>query len=153
MISIKKIMVPTDFSANAAHAYPYASELAKAFGAQLLVAYVSDLAAIPVGLGQFPVTWESLELDIKDFAEQQFKEVRKAFDKDLPLETRQLEGTPFVELLQLAKEEAIDVIVVATHGHTGIQHLLLGSTAEKLVRKAPCPVLTVHPGEREFVLP
>ena len=153
MISIKKIMVPTDFSPNAAYAYPYASELAKAFGAQIVLAYVSDLAAIPVGLGQFPVTWETLELDIKDFAEKQFKEAWKAIDKDIPVETRHLEGTPFVELLQLAKDEAADVIIMATHGHTGIQHLLLGSTAEKIIRKAPCPVLTVHPGERKFVLP
>jgi nucleotide-binding universal stress UspA family protein len=150
---MKKILVPTDFSENATHAYPYAQELARAFDAEVLVAYVSDLAAIPVGLGQFPVTWESLELDIKDFAKQQFELLRKSFDSSIKLETIQLEGTPFVELLHLAKDKKVDVIVIATHGHTGIKHLLLGSTAEKIVRKAPCPVLTVHPGERKFVLP
>jgi nucleotide-binding universal stress UspA family protein len=63
------------------------------------------------------------------------------------------EGKPFLELVRAAKDEAADLIVMSTHGRTGIQHLLIGSTAERIVRKAPCPVLTVHPGERAFVMP
>jgi universal stress protein A len=60
-------------------------------------------------------------------------------------------GKPFYEINQYAQEEDIDLIVIATHGHSGMEHILFGSTAEKVVRKAPCPVLVVRTGEHEFV--
>ena len=62
-------------------------------------------------------------------------------------------GKPFYEINQYALDERIDLIVIATHGHSGVEHILFGSTAEKVVRKAPCPVLVVRTGEREFVRP
>ncbi|HUQ68179.1 MAG TPA: universal stress protein, partial [Planctomycetaceae bacterium] len=60
-------------------------------------------------------------------------------------------GAPYVEIVKYAAEQDVDVIVVGTHGRSGLTHLLLGSTAEKVVRKAPCPVLTVHPKGHQFV--
>jgi nucleotide-binding universal stress UspA family protein len=60
-------------------------------------------------------------------------------------------GKPFYEINQYAAEESIDLVIIATHGHTGVEHILFGSTAEKVVRKAPCPVLVVRSGEHDFV--
>jgi nucleotide-binding universal stress UspA family protein len=63
------------------------------------------------------------------------------------------EGTPFYEIIRFAREGDVDLIVMGTHGHTGLTHVLLGSVTEKVVRKAPCPVLTVRHPEHEFVHP
>lgn len=63
------------------------------------------------------------------------------------------EGTPFEEIVRFARDKDIDLIVMGTHGHTGLAHLFLGSVAEKVVRRAPCPVLTVRHPEHEFVHP
>ena len=71
----------------------------------------------------------------------------------LPAETAFLEGRPFVEIIRYAREKDIQLIVIATHGRTGIKHALFGSVAEKVVRKAPCPVLVVKRDERDFVMP
>jgi nucleotide-binding universal stress UspA family protein len=62
-------------------------------------------------------------------------------------------GVPFLEIIRYAKEQDIDLIVVGTHGRSGLSHVLLGSVAERVVRKAPCPVLTVHPEGHQFVMP
>ena len=60
-------------------------------------------------------------------------------------------GKPFLEIIGMAKEEDVDLIIIATHGHTGVEHIIFGSTAEKVVRKAPCPVLVVRSEEHEFI--
>jgi nucleotide-binding universal stress UspA family protein len=62
-------------------------------------------------------------------------------------------GVPFVEIIKTAKDRNVDLIVIGTHGRTGIDHMLFGSTAEKVVRKAPCPVLTVRVAGKEFTMP
>jgi nucleotide-binding universal stress UspA family protein len=67
--------------------------------------------------------------------------------------TSVLSGRPFLEIIRYAKETTCELIVIATHGRSGVMHALMGSTAEKVVRKAPCPVLTVRTGEHDFVLP
>ena len=64
-----------------------------------------------------------------------------------------LEGAPFAEIVRYAREKDVDLIVMGTHGHTGLAHVLVGSVTEKVVRKAPCPVLTVRHPEHEFVHP
>ena len=60
---------------------------------------------------------------------------------------------PFVEIVTFAKDEETDLIVIGTHGRTGLKHMLIGSVAERVVRRAPCPVLTVRPDEHDFVMP
>jgi len=62
-------------------------------------------------------------------------------------------GTPFVEIVKIAREEEVDLLIIGTHGRGAIAHMLLGSVAERIVRKSPCPVLTVRSGEHEFVKP
>ena len=71
----------------------------------------------------------------------------------LPIETRVLEGTPFNELIKAAREENADLLIMGTRGLTGIKHVLIGSTAEKVVRKAPCPVLVLKPEDFDFQMP
>jgi len=93
--------------------------------------------------------------------EQMTRAVRDAFDrvvKENHLERYTIhrevrEGTPFYEIVRFAQEQDIDLIVMGTHGHTGLAHMLLGSVTEKVVRRAPCPVLTVRHPEHEFVHP
>ena len=64
-----------------------------------------------------------------------------------------LTGSPFLEIIQYAKENNVDLIVMGTHGHSGLVHVLLGSVTERVVRKAPCPVLTIRHPEHEFIHP
>ena len=71
----------------------------------------------------------------------------------LDWETVIRQGEPFLEVIRFAKEQDVDLIVIGTHGRSGFEHIVFGSTAEKVVRKAPCPVLSVRPEQREFVMP
>ena len=66
---------------------------------------------------------------------------------------RIVRGRPFVEIIRYAREKKIDIIVVGTHGHSGLTHILMGSVAEKVVRKSPCPVLTIRHPDHEFEMP
>ena len=70
----------------------------------------------------------------------------------MPVTKAFVEGRPFVEIIRYARENEIDLIVISTHGRTGLKHALFGSVAEKVVRKAPCPVLVVKRQERDFVM-
>ena len=152
MITLKKILVPTDFSENAGFAYAYARELAEKFEATIVVVHVAEPISYPIGPGQIAVGWENLESELSTTIERNLEEALTAFD-GLEARATRRDGSPFAELVRAARDEHADLIVMSTHGHTGIKHLLIGSTAEKVVRKAPCPVLTVHPGDRNFVMP
>ena len=149
---IDTIVVPTDFSDNASAAYPYAATLAKQFDAKIVLVHVTEPIVYSIGPGQIAIGWEQLESDVRDHVEKHFADIVAKFG-EVEVETLRCEGSPFVEIVRLARDRNAGMIVMATHGHTGFKHLLLGSTAEKVVRKAECPVLTVHPGERSFVLP
>jgi nucleotide-binding universal stress UspA family protein len=151
MIKLERILAPTDFSEHSQYAIKYACELAKRFGAELGLLYVvpPPPAAITYGAPlpqevtdrKIPAREELEKLEISD-AEQIRQVVRE-------IRT----GTPFVEIVRYAKANDVDLIVMGTHGHTGIVHALIGSVAEKVVRKAPCPVLTVRPEGHQFVMP
>jgi len=155
MIDLKRILVPTDFSKFSKSALTYAGAFAEKFGAELhLLHVVQNLALmVPDMVNVMPPVGPSME--------QLTAAVRTALDRvvmENQLEKLQLlkvvrEGTPFYEIIQYAKETNIDLIVIGTHGHSGLMHVLLGSVAEKVVRKAPCPVLTVRHPEHEFVHP
>jgi nucleotide-binding universal stress UspA family protein len=155
MIDLHRILVPTDFSKYSENAVRYAVAFAEKFGAELHVLHVvQDLALfIPEAVLITPMVTPPLE---------QFKAAaRAALDKvikemnltGLKVETEVAQGVPFNEIVRTAREKDVDLIVMGTHGHTGLAHMLLGSVAEKVVRKAPCPVLTVRHPEHEFVHP
>jgi nucleotide-binding universal stress UspA family protein len=155
MIDLHRILVPTDFSKFSQQALTYAAALAEKFDAEIcLLHVVQDLAVfIPDMVTVAPPIVPSLE--------QMTSAVQVAFDRlvrDHALDRFKLrrevcEGTPFVEIVRFAKQNDVDLIIMGTHGHSGLVHVLLGSVTEKVVRKAPCPVLTVRDPEHEFVHP
>ena len=153
MIDLKRILIPTDFSKHSQNALSYAAAFAEKFGAELyLLHVVQDLALfIPDAITVTP--------PIVPPVEELTASVRAALDRviqenqlqRLPVFAEVREGTPFYEIIQFAKEKDIDLIVMGTHGRGWLAHVLLGSVTEKVVRKAPCPVLTVRHPEHEFV--
>lgn len=161
MIQLKKILLPTDFSEPAEKAILYACELAERFGSELhLLHVVHDLTTdIPdFGMGvAFPGYVDQLPLQqeqLKEAAQQHLRQVLPADYRphvETQFATRQ--GPAFLEIIGYARDYDIDLIVLGTHGRTGLSHALLGSVAEKVVRKAPCPVLTIRPDQHDFVMP
>ncbi len=155
MINIKKILVPTDFSEFGEQALLYGSELAKRFGAELhLLNVVQDAVAMFPEPNMMGTSMNDLVADMQHLAKKQLAEMPNIpGSKDLQVVRQVRVGPAFLEIVRYAKKTGIDLIVIGTHGRTGIKHMLLGSVAEKVVRKAPCPVLTVSHPEREFVMP
>jgi nucleotide-binding universal stress UspA family protein len=153
MIELKKILYPTDFSEYAASARPYVIDLAKKFGAEVTVIHVLMSPSYAVS-PEFAVDLTKIQKDMQAAAESSLAEVRKIFEKEGITTRAILEiGSPFSEIVHTAATDQSDLIIMATHGHGAVKHMLLGSTAEKVVRKAPCPVLTIRHPEHEFVHP
>lgn len=154
MINLNRILVATDFSDHASIAFKYAQALAGAFDAEVILCHVVESPDLisqipPTGEGYFP----------PNFQEQQKQAAQKECETILAdsglakSRTLIVEGSPFFEIIRAAKQEDADLVIVGTHGRGAIAHALLGSVAEKVVRKAPCPVLTVREGEHEFIMP
>ncbi len=142
---IKKVLVPIDFSDYSKSALKYAVSFVKQFNAELILIYVVEPVIYPpdFSMGQIAIPSVDLEMD-KRAVEELSKLARKEIPADLKVKTLVKTGKPFIEIIETAAEENTDLIIIATHGHTGVEHILFGSTAEKVVRKAPCPVLTLR---------
>lgn len=144
-ITINKILVPIDFSDYSKSALKYAVNFAKVFNAEMYLIYVVEPVIYPpdFSMGQIAIPSVTVEMD-----ERAKEELTKLAQQEIPSEIKQQiiikTGKPFVEIIETASEEDIDLIIIATHGHSGVEHILFGSTAEKVVRKAPCPVLTLR---------
>ena len=152
MIRLKRILFPTDFSECAEHAMKYAMEMARRFESKLYVMHVLD-TRIYGHLEPFATTVWSV-YDAKEEAAKSIVDIIPESEREaLKAESLVREGTPFVEIIKFAREAEIDLIVIGTHGRTGLSHMLMGSVAEKVVRKAHCPVLTIRLGDVDFVLP
>ncbi len=142
---ITKILVPIDFSDYSKNALKYAAEFAKHFKAKMFLIYVVEPIIYPADFSMGQVAIPSTDMDITKRAEEELQNlVKTSIDPAIQVETIIKTGKPFVEINETAKENDVDIIIIATHGHTGVEHLLFGSTAEKVVRKAPCPVLTLR---------
>ena len=143
----KKILFCTDFSENSLPARECAISYASAFGASLSIIHVINSSQIgyPSVEVEIPSTLKSAVQGIQESARKALEliaaECRKTVE-DVAFYHRI--GNPAHEIVRLADEESIDLIVTGTHGWTGIKHLILGSTAENIVRKSNCPVLTVR---------
>ena len=155
MIKLKRILLATDFSECSLHAMRYACEFAETFGTELHLLYVNEppsAAYSEFGMGYVGI--EEFEKEQVEGATTKLESVPAAAWRDkLDITRRVRTGSPFVEIVRYAKEKNIDLIVMGTHGRGAVAHFLMGSTAERVVRKAPCPVLTVHPEGHEFVMP
>ncbi len=152
MIHAKKILIPTDLSEEARHVLPYAVEFARSYGAKIILVHVVDARWVgPVASAEFPGMVEDQIDSSKTAATQVMEEMRIELG-DLEVETQVLIGSPHVEIVRYARSEDVDLIILATHGRTGLAHALIGSVAEKVVQMAPCPVLTLKHPEHEFEL-
>jgi universal stress protein A len=154
MIELKRILVPTDFSKYSLNALKYAAAFAEKFQTDLyLLHVVQDLSLfVPDALSGTPPYLPP--------ADQMLAAVRESLDRLALQELDKLtvhrlvrEGAPFYEIIACARENDVDMIIMGTHGRGLLAHMLMGSVAEKVVRKAPCPVLTVRHPEHEFVHP
>ncbi|MFQ5510526.1 MAG: universal stress protein [Candidatus Krumholzibacteriia bacterium] len=154
MVVFKEIVVPTDFSEHSLRGLDYAVEIADKFESALKIIYVIEPLLQAADVAWTSVDFEQLNETHKSSAEKQLKHlVEERVPDDLPVGTETLFGKPFVQILKYAKRENADLIVMATHGRGAIAHILMGSTAEKVVRKAPCPVLTVKHPKYMFAMP
>jgi universal stress protein A len=145
MRPVQKILVPLDFSAQSAEALLYAADIARRYDANLTLAHVYQVVNYAAAEG-FRLYTPAQLTSVLDELHRQLKaaEADARAIGATRLELLTLQGDPFTELLELARKDSFDLIVMGTHGRTGFKHALLGSIAEKLVRTAPCPVLTVR---------
>jgi universal stress protein A len=155
MLNLKTILVATDFSDASQAALEYARGLAEKFGASLHVLHVlEDLAAhawtTEVYVAALPGVHEEMERQAQERLATLFTEDERVRFR---VRTALRLGSPFVEIIRYARDEHADLIVMGTHGRGAIAHMLLGSVAERVVRKAACPVLTVRHASHEFELP
>jgi nucleotide-binding universal stress UspA family protein len=155
MIDLHRILVPTDFSEHSENALTYAVAFADKFGSELYLLHVAqDLAVfVPDMVTVSPPPSPAVEQITAAARQALDRVVREHHLERFTLHTEVREGTPFYEIVRFAKEADVDLIIMGTHGRAGLAHVLLGSVAEKVVRKAPCPVLTVRHPEHEFVHP
>ncbi|MEQ9406355.1 MAG: universal stress protein [Fuerstiella sp.] len=150
MILLNQIMVATDFSERSLLAIAYAVELARPFHAEVVGCHVMEPAH-----ALLPAMAGGPESSVDVRASQAREETESLLRKAGANRYRVLieKGNPTREIIRVARNERIDLIVVSTHGRSGLAHMLLGSNAENIVRLAPCPVLVVRDGEHDFVHP
>jgi nucleotide-binding universal stress UspA family protein len=147
----KKVLVCTDFSENSVRARVTAVEYAKAFNAELLILHVvnSRLLGYPTLSDRVPVETALVQDHIREAVDEELdiiaNDCRRELASDVIVYSRT--GSPADEIVRLAEEESVGLIVMGTHGWTGFRHLIVGSTAENVVRQANCPVLTVRSSE------
>ncbi len=149
----KKILCPVDFSEFTKEVIAYAADISKRYGAELHVLHVIPNLTYFTPYESFltPENLVAIEKNIQDDVDRDFKKVLGRVDIDVRKAVRT--GVAFVEIIDYAKTEGIDLIVMGTHGRSGIEHILIGNVAEKVVRKSPCPVMTIRPKGKEFKMP
>lgn len=156
MLALKKILVATDFSEPSDAALLYGRNFARAYGAALHVLHVVDDVA-----GRLPMSPDAMpnlgrvQMELEAGARRKIEDLLTDNDRRaLRARTVLLTSSrPAEMILSYARDEQIDLIIVGTHGRTGIAHFFMGSVAQHVVRLAPCPVLTVRHPEREFTQP
>jgi nucleotide-binding universal stress UspA family protein len=153
-MEIKTILFPTDFSQGARAAMEYAVALARDYKARLILLYVIQDISIAEWYIPSSISAADLVEDMQRSAEREIDKLGiEIAGAVATVEKLVVRGVPFVEIIRTAKERKADIIVIGTHGRTGIDHMLFGSTAEKVVRKSSCPVLTVRMSGKEFRMP
>ncbi len=151
--ALGSILVPIDFSDCSRKALQYAVPLARQFGSRLLLVHVMPVHYF-VGSEFGPVDVPVPEQEMRENSERALERLaREEIAGAVPVATRVCRGQPVQEIVAVAREAGVDLILLSTHGHTGLKHVLLGSVAENVVRYAPCPVLVVREHQREFVAP
>ena len=151
-IALQRILVPIDFSEHSKNALKYAIPFAKQFSASIDLLYVVEPTIYPADFSFGQIGFPNVEEELKTRGTQELDNlIEKEIAGKVPAKRVVCIGKPFYEINLYAEEQKIDLIIIATHGHSGMEQILFGSTAEKVVRKAPCPVLVVRTGEHEFI--
>jgi len=141
---IKKILLPTDFSEGSKNALPYAMELAKQYNASLYLIHVIYDLSQASGLHVPHVNLDQLYLEIEAAAKKELERFGLEELRGLNVHREIIRGVPYEEIIKFAEKNQIDLIVIGTHGRKGLEKVFFGSTAEQVVRRAPCAVLTVR---------
>jgi nucleotide-binding universal stress UspA family protein len=151
-INIQRILVPIDFSEHSKNALKYAISFAQKFKASIDLIYVVEPTIYPADFSFGQIGFPNVEEELRTRGNDELENlITRVIAGKVPSRKIVRTGKPFYEINQYALEENIDLVIIATHGHTGMEHILFGSTAEKVVRKAPCPVLVVRSGEHGLV--
>jgi nucleotide-binding universal stress UspA family protein len=158
-LRLKRVLCPVDFSENSDHALLYAVAFAEAYDAQLEVLHVVEPLVYPAYIespAQAPALIVGPALTTERLKDESLRQLEELIRQNRRLcrfiTPRVVVGVPFVEIVRAARQEESDLIVMGTRGRTGLKRMLFGSVAEKVARKAPCPVLIVKRPEREFVI-
>ena len=154
MIAVKRVLVATDFSEASVAALTYGQALARAFGSTLHVLHVAEQVLAAFGSEAYTAVAPELQDEVDRAARARLDALLAGVGGGLEV-TGALEtsSAPALSIVEHARAREIDLIVMGTHGRGALAHVMVGSVAERVVRLAPCPVLTVRPVEREFVVP
>jgi nucleotide-binding universal stress UspA family protein len=147
----RHILVPTDFSAASKKAVEYADAFAATFQCRVTLLHVLEPMVLPPEYGYMPPYSPEDEALQVDAVRKQLLERASGMDSARQTEVLVRVGRPWHEVVSAVSELGVDLLVVTTHGRTGLRHILMGSVAEKIVRHASCPVLVVRPEERDFL--
>ncbi len=149
MIKLEKILFPTDFSDASHNAKRYAISFAKVFGARLYVLTVNQLINMAF---LDPLIIHDLDENRESAVQENLEQLRvEIANQGVEVIAEVRKGSSSLEVISFAQEKEIDLIIMGTHGWSGLDHVLMGSTAEVVVRRAPCPVLTVRPTIHDFI--
>jgi nucleotide-binding universal stress UspA family protein len=152
VIKLKVILVPTDFSESARHALTYGMSFAREYGAHLVLLHVVENLTVGYASDLFPVPMAEVFQEISGYAKAELSKLgAEARAKEIDAEEQVVQGKPSAEIIRFAAERGVDMIVLGTHGKGMLDQALFGSTTERVVRRAPCPVLTVRLAEHAFV--
>jgi len=152
VINLKRILVPTDFSESARHALLYGTSFAREYEGELLLLHVVENLTVGYASDLFPVPMAEVFDEISGYAKAELAKLgAEVKEKGIAVRELVVQGKPSAEIVRVAREETADMIVLGTHGKGMLDKALFGSTAERVIRRAPCPVLTVGLEEHEFV--
>lgn len=148
MKTFSSILFATDFSEHSNHAFTYAHAMARDCKGKLVIVHVINEPLDLRGFYVPHISFDNLEQEIREGAEKMMADFCETHVKGIKdVETVIIPGIPYEEIIATAEEKKADLIVLGTHGRSGLDHVLFGSTAEKVVRKSPVPVLTVRLNE------
>jgi nucleotide-binding universal stress UspA family protein len=155
MIALKNVLVATDFSESSDHALAYGRDLARTFGAKLHVLHIAENLMATSVAEYYPAGFPEMQMEVEAVARTRVEDLVTAEDraKLSAVAIVRTSAAPAAAIVEYAKEVGADLIAIGTHGRGMVSRLLMGSVAERVVRLAPCPVLTVRQPERDFVVP
>ena len=153
MIQLKRVLLPTDFSESARHAFAYAVSFAREYQAELYLLHVVEVLPMGYAGELFPSAMTHVLDEISTYVRDEMQKLAdEALRRGCPtVYQRTAQGKPAAEIVRVAREDVIDLIVLGPHGHGVLNRALFGSTADRVMRNSPCPVLVCRLFEHEFV--